>query len=94
MADIIVYIFTQRFTNRRIVYIVYVYTTYVYLHIYIYTKCTFREQEALLNSTLITELCLGRWIWKSLKTKAGGAVPWNIQEYIYIYICEVKHGSS
>ena len=37
------------------------------------------HEQALLNSTLITELCLGRWIWKSLKTKAGGAVPWNIQ---------------
>lgn len=39
---------------------------------------TLREQ-ALLNSALITELCLGRWIWKSLKTKHGGAVPWNMQ---------------
>ena len=27
------------------------------------------HEQALLNSTLITELCLGRWIWKSLKTK-------------------------
>jgi len=37
------------------------------------------QEQALLNSALISELCLGRWIWKSLKTKTGGAVPWNIQ---------------
>ena len=35
----------------------------------------------------------GRWIWKSLKTKAGGAVPWNIQvrTYAYIYIYTVEY---
>ena len=25
------------------------------------------------------EVCSGRWIWKSLKTKASGVVPWNLQ---------------
>jgi hypothetical protein len=29
------------------------------------------QEQSLLNSALITELCLGRWIWKSLKTKSG-----------------------
>ena len=45
------------------------------------TMCSLRPRwlQALLNSALISELCLGRWIWKSLKTKAGGAVPWNVQ---------------
>jgi hypothetical protein len=29
------------------------------------------QEQSLINSALVTELCLGRWIWKSLKTKAG-----------------------
>ncbi|EKX43613.1 hypothetical protein GUITHDRAFT_140370 [Guillardia theta CCMP2712] len=29
------------------------------------------HEQVMLNSALITELCLGRWIWKSLKTKLG-----------------------
>ena len=37
------------------------------------------HEQSLLNSALVTELCLGRWIWKSLKTKPGGTVPWNMQ---------------
>lgn len=37
------------------------------------------SEQALMSSALVTELCLGRWIWKSLKTKQGGTVPWNIQ---------------
>lgn len=37
------------------------------------------QEQALLNSTLIAELCLGRWIWKCQKTRGGGLVPWNLQ---------------
>jgi hypothetical protein len=37
------------------------------------------HEQSLLNSALVTELCLGRWIWKSLKTLPGGTVPWNMQ---------------
>ena len=32
-----------------------------------------------LSSSLSSELCLGRWIWRTGKTKPGGAVPWNVQ---------------
>merc|ERR1711924_158212 len=31
------------------------------------------------NATLAQELCLGRWIWNSGRTKDGNFVPWNVQ---------------
>jgi len=37
------------------------------------------QEQAALCKALASEFCLGRWIWKSLKTKTGGVVPWNIQ---------------
>ena len=32
-----------------------------------------------LSRAVASELCVGRWIWKSLKTKTGGVIPWNIE---------------
>ena len=66
---------------------------YIYIYIYMHTHTFFcvylylhtLQEQSLVNSALITELCLGRWIWKSLKTKTSGAVPWNLQVCIYFY---------
>ncbi|KAK9814587.1 hypothetical protein WJX72_008261 [[Myrmecia] bisecta] len=30
-------------------------------------------------SSVCSDCCLGRWLWKTSKTKSGGAVPWNVQ---------------
>jgi hypothetical protein len=35
--------------------------------------------QALVNAGLSADMSLGRWIWRSGKTKAGRAVPWNVQ---------------
>ncbi|KAL0226154.1 hypothetical protein P9112_013478 [Eukaryota sp. TZLM1-RC] len=32
-----------------------------------------------LSNSLVHELCLGRWVWKSGKTKSGHGIPWNVQ---------------
>ena len=32
-----------------------------------------------LNASLCSETAVARWIWKTGKTKAGNAVPWNVQ---------------
>lgn len=37
------------------------------------------RQQAVVNSGFAQNLHLGRWLWKSAKTKAGGAVPWDVQ---------------
>ena len=67
--------------------------TYVYIYMYISSHAHIHanlhtialQEQSLVSSALITELCLGRWIWKSLKTKTSGAVPWNLQVCIYVY---------
>ena len=40
---------------------------------------TFVGDQGAINSALCAECNLGRWIWKSGRTKTGGAVPWNVQ---------------
>jgi hypothetical protein len=35
--------------------------------------------QAVINQSLGGEVCMGRWLWKSGKTKVGGAVPWNVE---------------
>ncbi|KAJ4453016.1 hypothetical protein PAPYR_12632 [Paratrimastix pyriformis] len=37
------------------------------------------EQQRVVNESLSGEQCVGRWIWRSGKTKQGHGVPWNIQ---------------
>ena len=37
------------------------------------------HDQSLLNASLCLEHSAGRWLWKSGKTRTGGAVPWNFQ---------------
>lgn len=37
------------------------------------------REQAVINTSLCAEFSVGRWIWKSGKTKAHGGVPWNVQ---------------
>lgn len=37
------------------------------------------NNQALINESLCSENCLGRWIWKSGNIKNGYAIPWEIQ---------------
>ena len=37
------------------------------------------RDQAVVNAGLCADMSLGRWIWKSGKTKAGKGVPWNVQ---------------
>jgi hypothetical protein len=37
------------------------------------------KEQALINAGLCADMSFGRWLWKSGKTKAGRAVPWNVQ---------------
>ncbi|MEW5309245.1 MAG: hypothetical protein WDW38_001144 [Sanguina aurantia] len=37
------------------------------------------DEQALVNAGFAQNLHLARWLWRSGRTKAGGAVPWNVQ---------------
>ncbi|GIL69541.1 hypothetical protein Vretimale_13635 [Volvox reticuliferus] len=37
------------------------------------------RQQAVINSGFAQNLYMGRWLWKSTRTKAGNAVPWEVQ---------------
>lgn len=37
------------------------------------------REQALVNAGLAADAAAARWIWKSGKTKASKAVPWNVQ---------------
>lgn len=37
------------------------------------------RQQMSINASLTSDMSMGRWLWKSGKTKAGGAVPWNVE---------------
>mmetsp|Transcript_10195 Transcript_10195/g.26723 ORF Transcript_10195/g.26723 Transcript_10195/m.26723 type:complete len:664 (-) Transcript_10195:135-2126(-) len=37
------------------------------------------SEQAIINASLCAEMSVGRWIWKTGKTKAGRHVPWNVQ---------------
>eukprot|EP00899_Mesostigma_viride_P021531 jgi/Mesvir1/2937/Mv14002-RA.1 len=38
------------------------------------------REQAVINASLATDACVGRWIWKNGRTRPGSnAVPWNIQ---------------
>lgn len=37
------------------------------------------QDQAAINASLASEAAVARWIWKTGKTKAGNAVPWNVQ---------------
>ncbi|GFR46717.1 hypothetical protein Agub_g8340 [Astrephomene gubernaculifera] len=37
------------------------------------------RQQAVINSGFAQNLHMGRWLWKSTRTKAGNAVPWEVQ---------------
>jgi hypothetical protein len=37
------------------------------------------KEQASINSTVYSELCLGRWVWKGGATRAGGVIPWSTQ---------------
>ena len=37
------------------------------------------RDQAAVNASLCAESAVARWIWKSGRTKAGNAVPWNVQ---------------
>uniref|UniRef100_A0A061SEB4 Uncharacterized protein n=1 Tax=Tetraselmis sp. GSL018 TaxID=582737 RepID=A0A061SEB4_9CHLO len=37
------------------------------------------QWQAASSPLLSNDNCIGRWIWRSGRTKAGGAVPWNVQ---------------
>eukprot|EP00658_Telonema_sp_P-2_P079529 TRINITY_DN7709_c0_g1_i2.p1 TRINITY_DN7709_c0_g1~~TRINITY_DN7709_c0_g1_i2.p1 ORF type:complete len:227 (+),score=55.56 TRINITY_DN7709_c0_g1_i2:104-784(+) len=39
----------------------------------------FVSEQSILNQAVMNELVVGRWIWNSHRTKAGGTVPWNVQ---------------
>ncbi|GLC55872.1 hypothetical protein PLESTB_001038300 [Pleodorina starrii] len=37
------------------------------------------KQQAVINSGFAQNLYMARWLWKSTRTKAGNAVPWEVQ---------------
>ncbi|GKT34758.1 hypothetical protein ADUPG1_008051 [Aduncisulcus paluster] len=37
------------------------------------------ERQTCINNALSTEHAVGRWLWKSMRLKSTGAVPWNVQ---------------
>jgi hypothetical protein len=37
------------------------------------------REQAQINAGLSADMSVGRWIWRSGKTKAGKAIPWNVQ---------------
>mmetsp|Transcript_41386 Transcript_41386/g.69226 ORF Transcript_41386/g.69226 Transcript_41386/m.69226 type:complete len:636 (+) Transcript_41386:16-1923(+) len=41
-------------------------------------KCVVRDQSVI-NASLCADCSIGRWIWKSGRTKSGHGVPWNVQ---------------
>ncbi|KAL0241566.1 hypothetical protein GEMRC1_006801 [Eukaryota sp. GEM-RC1] len=38
-----------------------------------------KTKTSTISESLVHELCLGRWVWKSGKTKSGHGIPWNVQ---------------
>jgi hypothetical protein len=37
------------------------------------------KDQSIINASLCADMSLARWLWKSAKTKQGGAVPWNVE---------------
>ncbi|KAL0228201.1 hypothetical protein RCL1_004344 [Eukaryota sp. TZLM3-RCL] len=38
-----------------------------------------KQQTQQLANSLVHEMCVGRWVWKSGKTKSGHGIPWNVE---------------
>jgi len=47
------------------------------------------SDQAMINESLVAEQCVGRWIWKSGKTKSGHGVPWNVQSVNTNPVCRL-----
>jgi hypothetical protein len=37
------------------------------------------RDQSVINASLCADCSIGRWIWKSGRTKSGHGVPWNVQ---------------